>query len=414
MASFGITTKLIHGTDGLAHANNPWGSLKTPIVESAAFGFSSAEDIEAAFKNGQGFSYSRISNPTVAALESRLCGIADAFHCLCVSSGMAALSTVCLTVCKSGDCVVVPPHLFGNTTSLLAKTFAPLGIKTRCVDFNDLDAVRASLDGDVRMLLCETIANPQLTIYDIDALAALAKEKNVIFAVDNSLLTPVLFRAKEHGVAVEIVSTTKAISGGGTSIGGALLFYDSPVWAAIPWIQQQKLPDVQKVLIKRLRSEVFRNLGGCLSPNNAYLQLLGLETLALRVFAANSNARNVALHCKADSRIANVVYAGLEDDRCYQRAQTYFSGSGGCLVLLDLVSREKSFSFMNNLSLVKRATNFCDNTSLIIHPASTIFSEYSSAEIAAMGIGPGTLRLSVGIEDVDDIISDIDNALQSL
>lgn len=405
-----ISSLLIHGSGETS--STPHRSLKTPIYETASFDFESAEDAEKSFMGlNDSHAYSRISNPTVTELQERLKLFSGAEQVLCVASGMAAISNVFITLCKSGDNIITSRYLFGNTYSFFARTLNSFGIEARFTDFENLEVLEKNIDGNTRAIFVELPTNPQLILFDIEGIAKIAKEKNVVLVVDNTVLTPYLFPCSEHGVDIEIFSNTKFVSGGATSIGGSILVHKSDKWTANPKLQ----PEVEKfgtdAFFKRLFKEIYRNIGACLSPNNAYLQLLGLETITLRIDKIVDNSTKVAQYLLEHPKVKAVKYAALPHDPDYERAQQLTGGRPGCLVGVELQDREQCFRFMNALKMIRRGTNFCDNKSMIIHPSSTIYWDFSPEEKAKMRISEGLLRLSVGLEHIDDILADLDQAL---
>lgn len=409
-----VSSKLIHGL-GSQPGNNNFRSLKTPVYETASFDFESAEQIEAAFKGEtDAYAYSRITNPTVSELEMRLKLLSDAEHCLCVSSGMAAVSNVFLSLCNTGDNIITSRYLFGNTYSFFAKTLKSLGIEARFTGMENPSEIETLIDSNTRAIFVETISNPQLIVFDIEAIANIASKYNIPLVVDNSVLTPYIFQCKNYKVDIEVFSTTKFISGGATSIGGAILTYPSEKWQFIPKLEPDFLKFENQAFYKKLFKEIYRNIGGCLSPNSAYLQLLGLETLTLRIDKISDNALKTAQYLKNQSLVKSVNYSILPDSPHYTKAMLQFNGKAGCLIGFELESKAQCFKFMNALTMIRRGTNFCDNKSMIIHPASTIYCDYTETERIQMKISDGLLRLSVGLEDIDDIIGDIELALGSV
>lgn len=404
----GFETRALHGND-LYHDDR--NGIRFPVYSGVAFDFSCAEDMESAFTYRKpAHSYSRISNPTVEHFESKLSLLEDAFGTIALSSGMAAIANTILCLLRQGENLIASKYLFGNTYSLLKQTLAPLGIATKFVDINDSQAVQSAIDGHTRMVLTETISNPQMMVPDFSILANIAVAHDLILVVDGTATTPLLFKAKDYGAHIVLHSTTKFISGGATSVGGAIVDLGVTDWKKYP-----ALTDFHKygkaAFLARLRMEVYRNFGSCLAPQNAYMQILGLETLALRVRASCSNCLQIARFLEARYEVDRVNYPGLENSQSFSVAKRQFADFYGGVLSFELTDKEKAFRFINNLQLIRRASNINDNKTLIIHPASTIFSDCSAAERKAMNIPNGLLRLSVGIESVEDLISDISQAL---
>jgi O-acetylhomoserine (thiol)-lyase len=250
-------------------------------------------------------------------------------------------------------------------------------------------------------------------VADVALIAELCNQKNVPFVLDNSLATSYILRSVDYGVAIEIVSAAKYISGGGTSIGGLLIDNGNFDWRASPKLAKDSLKWGKDSLVRTIRSSVARNIGACLSPNCAYLQILGLETLSLRIEKSSSNAVFIAEHLNSHPKICKVFYPGLSTSPFYSLAKNLFrEGLCGGLLAFELISDISIAGFLNSLELIKRASNFNDNKSLIIHPRSTLFCEYTQEKLLNMGINDQLIRLSVGIEEIEDIIADIDQALE--
>jgi O-acetylhomoserine (thiol)-lyase len=391
------------------------GALRFPVYDSVAFEFESARDIQLAFEGRKmAHSYTRISNPTVEDFENRVRLLSDAQGVVAVSSGMAAISNLVLAIADAGSNIVTTRYLFGNTYSLFENTLKPWGLETRYVNLDNLDEIRASIDEKTRCIFTEIITNPQLQVPDVRAISEIAKSRNIPLVVDGTVTTPFLFKSGAHGVDVEILSTTKYMSGGATSIGGVIIDNGSYNWKKCPKLKEATGKYGPFALITKLKREVYRDLGSCLSPNNAYLQSLGMETMGLRIERSCSNALKLAGYLEGTAKAGNVNYPGLESSPYHELGKTQFEGGCGGILTFELESREACFSFMDNLKLIKRSTNINDNKTLILHPATTIFCEYSEAERAAMGVGDSMLRLSVGIEDVEDIREDINLGMETI
>ncbi len=411
----GFNSKLIHGDLNNDSYQN-FRSLKTPIYDTASYDFKNAQELEDAFHGrGKHFAYSRTANPTVAELQNRLKVMSNAQHCLCVSSGMFAISSAILTLCDTGDNILASKYLFGNTYSLLVNTIKSFGIKTRFVDFDDLNEIEENIDHNTRGIFMEIMTNPQLIVYDFEKIAQLATDKKIPLIADNTVLTSYGFPCHQYDIDIEVISTSKFISGGATSIGGAVLVHKSSKWQYVPKLKNEFENFGEEAFIKKITPEIFRNLGGCMAPNNAYLMLLGLETLSLRIDKICDNALKAAQFLQNHPNVKGVSYTLLDDSLYYKRSIHYFKKSvGGCLIKLEFENKEQAFTFSNALQMIRRGTNFCDNKSMIIHPASTIYCDYSDEERQEMGIYDGTLRLAIGLEDFEDIRDDMDQALLSI
>ncbi|APD05701.1 methionine gamma-lyase [Flavobacteriaceae bacterium UJ101] len=411
----GFNSKLIHGKlDN--HSDENFRSLKTPIYDTASYDFKNAEELEDAFHGrGNHFAYSRTANPTVAELQNRLKTMSNAEHCLCVSSGMFAISSVILSLCDSGDNILASKYLFGNTYSLFIKTFKSFGIETRFVDFENLEEVQSHIDSNTRAIFMEIMTNPQLIVYDFEQVAQLATQKNIPLIADNTVLTSYGFPCHQYDIDIEVISTSKFVSGGATSIGGAVFVHKNTKWEHVPKLKNEFQNFGEDAFIKKITPEIFRNMGGCMAPNNAYLKLLGLETLSLRIDKICDNALKAAQFLQNHPKVKGISYNLLDNSPYNKRTKKYFKENiGGCLIKLELENKQQAFNFSNALQMIRRGTNFCDNKSMIIHPASTIYCDYSDEERQEMQIYDGTLRLAIGLEDFSDIQEDLEQALDIL
>lgn len=403
----GFTTKAVHGA---AVKKDAHGTLRMPVYDNVAFEHESAEDMQAAFEGRRAaHSYSRISNPTVEDYERRVQLLSDALGVIAVSSGMAAISIVILALAEAGTNIVTSRSLFGNTYSLFESTLRPWGLDITYVDLSDGNALAAGINENTRAVFLESITNPQLQVVDLEAVARVAHARKVPVVLDGTVTSPYLFRSKDFGADLEVMASTKYISGGATSVGGLILDYGTFNWRhnpkIAPWVAKYR----DNALLVWLRAEVYRNLGSCLAPHNAYLQALGLETLSLRAQRSCENALAVAQYlAPRQNRVRAVNYPGLPTSKDYETAVRQFPHGFGGILTFDLASKDQCFTFMNSLRLIRRATNINDNKTLILHPASTIYCEYSPVEKEEMGVSESMLRLSVGIEDVMDIIEDLE------
>lgn len=409
----GFTTKAVHGAPVKKDAH---GTLRMPVYDSVAFEHDSAENMQAAFEGRlPSHSYSRISNPTVEDFEQRVRLLADAIGVIAVSSGMAATSNVFLALAEAGTNIVTTRSLFGNTYSLLESTLRPWGLDIKYVDLSNPDALASAIDENTRAVFLETITNPQLQIFDVEAVAKIAHARNVPVIVDGTVTSPYLFRAKDFGVDMEVVASTKYISGGATSVGGLIIDYGTFNWRRNPKVAPWVPKFGANALLAWMRTDVYRNLGACLSPHNAYLQTLGLETLSMRAQKSCENALAVAQYLeRGHEKVRTVHYPGLPSSRYHEIAKRQFPRGFGGILTFDLGSKAECFALMDSLRLIRRATNINDNKSLILHPASTIYCEYSPIQKEDMHVRESMLRLSVGIEDVDDIIEDLKVGLSIL
>ncbi|MDP2646245.1 MAG: aminotransferase class I/II-fold pyridoxal phosphate-dependent enzyme [Desulfobacterales bacterium] len=408
----GFSTKAVHGRKLKPDVH---GALRFPVYDSVAFEYENARDIQLAFEGKKpAHSYTRITNPTVEDFEQRINLIADSLAVVAVSSGMAAISNLILTIAETGANIVTTKFLFGNTYSLFERTFKPWGLQVKYVNFNDMDMLQNAIDEKTRAVFLEIITNPQLQVPDIGKIAEIARKKNVPLVVDGTVTTPYIFKSADFGVSVEVLSSTKYISGGATTVGGLIIDNGN-----FDWKNNPNLKDAVKYfgnfsLVMTLKREVFRNIGACLSPHNAYLQALGLETLDLRIDKSCANALQVSEYLAGCKKVRSVNYPGLKASRYHEIARKQFKDKFGGILTFELADKKACFAFMDNLRLIKRATNINDNKTLILHPWSTIYCEFSPEEKGQMGVSESMLRLSVGIEDVEDIVEDIDNSLEGV
>ncbi|HIJ77763.1 MAG: PLP-dependent transferase [Desulfobulbaceae bacterium] len=408
----GFTTKAIHG--GLA-GGDPYGTLRMPVYDNVAFAHESARAIQLTFEGKKpAHAYSRISNPTVQDLELKIKLLSGSLGVLGVASGMAAISNTILALAEAGTNIVTTRHLFGNSLSLFEKTFGPWGLEVRHVDMDDAASIEGAIDANTRALFLESITNPQLEVADCAMVSAITQRHKIPLIMDNTMMTPYLFNSKKAGVDIEVLSSTKYISGGATSLGGMIIDNGSFDWRNSPRLKESAKKIGPMAFLASLRQEVFRNVGACMSPHNAYLQSLGLESMALRIDKSCDNSMKLAGYLQNHPQVTRVGYPGLADSKFHGIAKKQFKNRFGGLLTFELASPEACFRFIDAMTLIKRATNVNDNKTLIIHPFSTIFAEYSAADKEAMGVPPTMIRLSVGIEDHDDLIDDLDRGFSAL
>jgi len=373
-----------------------YGALSMPVYHCAAFEFDTAKDMADAFTGRvPAPDYSRVTNPTVTFFEDRVKLLTDAANVFAFNTGMAAISNAVLTFAKAGKNIVTSSHLFGNTVSLFRNTLAPLGIETREINLLDLEAVRNAVDENTCLLYLEIITNPQMEVADIKALAEICHEKGVPLVADTTLIPFTEFDGKALGMDVQVVSSTKYISGGATSLGGLIIDYGT-------------FPIVNR----KIRFELLFNLGAYMTPHAAYMQTLGLESLSARYAVQSGNALELATRLQKVSEIKRVNYTGLPDNPFYEISQRQFGKTAGAMITVDLEDKAHALAFINRLQVIHRATNLFDNKSLAIHPASTIFGPFSGSQRRAMDVFDTTIRLSIGLESVDDLYEDIVQAVK--
>ena len=371
-----------------------YGALAVPIYNNVSFEFKDAQEMADAFCNRiKAPDYARIANPTVTQFEQRVKALTDADHVTAFNSGMAAISTALLAVVAQGKNIVTSRHLFGNTLAFISGTLLRLGIKPRLRDLTNLEAVEAAIDEQTACLFLEIVTNPQLEVADLKAIAEIAHRKGVPVIADSTVIPFTETNLKDLGVDVEVVSSTKYISGGGTSLGGLIIDYGT-------------FPDINK----RVKYDLLINLGVYMTPQTAYMQTLGLETLDVRYQQQAANALWLAQALQNEQAIADVNYVGLSDNPYHELAQQQFGPTAGAMLTIDLASKEACFEFLNRLKLIHRATNLFDSRTLAIHPASTIFGLFPDRQLEQMDVRQTTIRLSVGLEAPEDILADIQQA----
>lgn len=372
-----------------------YGALAVPIYNNVSFEFKDAQEMSDAFCNRiKAPDYARIANPTVTNLEQRVKALTEAEHVTAFNSGMAAISTALLAVAAQGKNIVTSRHLFGNTLALISGTLLRLGVKPRLRNLIDLAAVEAAIDEQTACVFLEIVTNPQLEVADLQAIAETAHKKGVPVIADSTVIPFTETNLKALGVDVEVVSSTKYISGGGTSLGGLVIDYGT-----FPQINQ------------RVKYDLLINLGVYMTPQTAYMQTLGLETLDVRYQQQAANALWLAESLQELSGIAGVNYVGLKDNPYYKLAQKQFGPTAGAMLTIDLHFKEQCFHFLNRLKLIHRATNLFDSRTLAIHPASTIFGLFPERQLEQMDVRQTTIRLSVGLEAPEDLFLDIQQAL---
>ena len=371
-----------------------YGALAVPIYNNVSFEFKDAQEMSDAFCNRiKAPDYARIANPTVTQFEQRVKALTDADHVTAFNSGMAAISTALLAVVAQGKNVVTSRHLFGNTLAFIRGTLLRLGVKPRLRDLTNLEAVEAAIDEQTACVFLEIVTNPQLEVADLKAIAEIAHRKGVPVIADSTVIPFTETNLKALGVDVEVVSSTKYISGGGTSLGGLIIDYGT-------------FPDINK----RVKYDLLINLGVYMTPQTAYMQTLGLETLDVRYQQQAANTLWLAKALQKEQAIADVNYVGLPDNPYHELAQQQFGPTAGAMLTIDLASKEACFEFLNRLKLVHRATNLFDSRTLAIHPASTIFGLFPDRQLEQMDVRQTTIRLSIGLEAPEDILADIQQA----
>ncbi|MGN0153664.1 MAG: O-acetylhomoserine aminocarboxypropyltransferase/cysteine synthase family protein [Lachnospiraceae bacterium] len=409
MTECGFNTTLLHGVDD----KNPFGTTQVPIYQSSAFRHESAEDLEKIFTNkAMGFSYTRINNPTVEAFEKRITKLEGGIGSVACASGMAALFNAFMNVLQSGDEIVAAAGLYGGTVELFEDLEA-FGITTRYVKENIPEAYEELITDKTRIIFAETIGNPKLDVTDIEAVAKMAHLHNLPFIVDNTVATPYLVKPIELGADVVVNSSSKYINGNSDAISGILTYAGRFKW------DEDRYPGMAPYkkfgpmgYIAKLRNGLFRNTGACLSPQNAFLNNLGLETLGLRMERQCENALQLAKFLDSLDADITVNYPGLSDSPYHELASKQLNGGYGAIVTLRTGSKDRAFRIINALKIPFILSNIGDTKTLVIHPASTIAVHLSEEEQIQSGVYDDLIRISVGIEDIEDLKQDFKNAIE--
>lgn len=420
--AFGFETRAIHA----GHRPDPvTGASAVPLYQSTGFVFENTESAAAYFNLQEyGNIYSRIMNPTVAAFEERIANLEGGAGAVAYASGMAAQMAAIFTLTRPGDHIVASQAIYGGTITQLKHTLAKLSLDCTLVNPDDLEAVAAAVRPNTKLLFGETIGNPGGNILDIRAFAGIAHQHGIPLIVDNTFASPYLCRPLEWGADIVLHSATKYIDGHGTSIGGVVIDSGTFDWSngnfpavAEPSAEYHGLAFHETFgvygLLMKLRAETLRDLGAALSPFNAFLYILGLETLPIRMERHVQNALGIARFLEGDRRVERVRYAGLESSPYHTLAARYLPRGAGAVFSFDLAGgREAGRRFIESLRLWSHLANVGDTKSLVIHPASTTHRQQSDGELAAAGVAPGTIRLSVGLETLDDLIWDLERGLR--
>lgn len=408
--SYGFTTTILHSDreKPIEH-----GSLHKPIHTSVAFGYRDSRELAAVFQGKQpGYRYGRQGNPTVAALEDKINKMEEGLATVCFSTGMAAIGAIAQSLLRDGDHVVSSAFLFGNTNSLW-QTVAGQGIDVSFVDATDVANIEAALTPATRIVFVETIANPRTQVADLKRIGELCEERGIVYVVDNTMTSPYLFRPKAVKASLVVNALTKSIAGHGIALGGSLTDTGLYDWTRFPNIfDSYKRFAPAQWGISQIRAKALRDFGGSLGPEAAHHIAVGAETMALRLERECANALAVAQMLEADPRIAAVHYPGLESHPQHALAKDLFRAFGS-LFSFELKDDVDCFDYLNRLKLAIPASNLGDTRTLIIPVAHTIFYEMGPERRASMGIAESLIRVSVGIEDTADLVSDFKQALEA-
>ncbi len=408
MKNFGINTQIVHAdrSFGVEH-----GGVRKPIHTSVQYGFDTVEELVGVFQGTvKGYNYARQGTPTTAALESRITLLEGGVGSVCFATGMAAICAVFLTLLKAGDHLVVSQFVFGNTNSVLG-TLRDLGIQVTTVDATRASAVADAVQPNTRMVFVETVANPGTQVADLAAIGQLCQAKGLVYVVDNTITSPVLFQPRTVGASLVVNSLTKTIGGHGTALGGAVTDTGLFNWATYPHIfEPYRKGNAQQWGLVQIRKKGLRDMGGSLSSEHAHTLGSGAETLALRQKQSSDTALALAQFLEAHPAIAKVHYPMLPSHPQHALAKQLFT-SGSWLLSFELANADDCLAFINRLILPTVGTGLADTRSLVIPVAHTIFWEAGAEVRAQMGIGDGLIRFSVGLEDLADLQADLAQAL---
>ncbi|WP_298769371.1 PLP-dependent aspartate aminotransferase family protein [uncultured Shewanella sp.] len=386
-----LATQTIHA----GHQKNSEGALVTPLCQSATFVFDNARQGGARFSGEeQGYIYTRLGNPTTAELERKMAVLEGSEEAVAVASGMAAISSALLANLTQGDHLVASKAVYGCTFSLMTGQLTKFGIQVTLVDFNDHHAICAAIKPETKVLFCETPVNPHLDVFDLSAIADIAKRYGLVSIVDNTFMTPLLQRPISQGIDIVVHSATKYLNGHGDVIAGMIC--------------------ASAAQMEVIKYEIIKDFGGVLSPHDAWLILRGLKTLDVRLTRHCDNAEKVAEFLASHPLVSKVYYPGLNSHSGFALMGTQMKRGGGVIAFELQASLEQSISFVDRLSLIAIAVSLGDAETLIQHPASMTHSPYSLEERAEAGISDSLLRISVGLESVEDIIEDLNQALNSI
>lgn len=405
----GFTTTILHA-DRLGKPEH--GSLHKPIHTSVTYGHEDVQDLVDIFQNKKkGYAYSRQGNPTVTALEHKVTNMEKGLSSIAFSTGMAAISATVMALIKHGDHIVASSFLFGNSRSIF-QTYIDMGLDITFVDATDVENVRNEVKANTKMVFVETIANPATQVADLEGIGELCTQKGIIYVVDNTMTSPFLFNPIDVKASLVVNSLTKYIGGHGDALGGCVTDTGLFNWSNYPNIFEtfKKQVKPETLGLTQIRKKGLRDAGGTLSPEAAHTIAVGAETLALRLERACNNAFALAQYFESHPMIKNVFYPGIKSHKQHERAGKLFKKFGG-LMSIELDESIDCLAFLNKLKLVVKSSNLGDTRTLAIPVAQTIFFELGADKRAEMGIPETMIRLSVGIEDLEDLMADFKEAL---
>ncbi|UYO95057.1 cystathionine gamma-synthase family protein [Pollutimonas sp. M17] len=409
MANNGFTTTIVHSDRRSAVEH---GAIHKPMHPSSEYAFADSRELAAVFQGKAGFTYARQGTPTTAALESKITQMEEGEGTVSFATGMAALAATFFTLLKAGDHLISSQHIFGNTNSLLG-TLADLGVQVTMVDATDARNVVAALRPETKMVFTESLANPGTQIADLKTIGDWCRKENLVYVVDHTLVTPLLCTGKSVGAALVVNSLSKHIGGHGNALGGAVTstgLYDWSGYANIAEPYRKGKPTTWG--LTQIKKKGLRDMGGTLSSEAAHRLAAGAETLSLRMDKICANALALAQALSAHPKVAKVHYPGLPGHEQHARATQLFGKRYGGLMGIELIDEIDVFDFLNRLKVLALATHLGDNRTLVLPMAHTIYYEMGPERRALMGISDNFLRVSIGIEDAEDLIGDFEQALE--
>ena len=413
---------------GQEQADPATDSRAVPIYQTTSYVFHNSQHATDRFGlKDAGNIYGRLTNSTQGAFEDRIAALESGVAGLAVSSGVAAISYMIQALAKSGEHIVAQKTIYGGTSNLLGHTYKNIGIDTTFVDAHNLEEIEAAIQDNTKAIYLETLGNPNSDIPDLDAISELAHKHGLPVVVDNTFGTPYLIRPIEHGADIVVHSATKFIGGHGTTLGGVIVDGGTFDWeksGRYPWISQLN-PSYHGVRFTQaagkaafatyIRAILLRDTGATLSPFNAFLLLQGTKTLSLRIDRHNENTKKVVQFLNQHPKVEKVNHPSLKNHPDHELYQKYFPNGGASIFTIEIKGgQEEAFKFIDSLELFSLLANVADTKSLVIHPASTTHSQCSQEELEQQNIKPNTVRLSIGIENIDDILFDLENALNQI
>ena len=407
----GFTTRIVHSD---RQKTIEHGSLQKPIHATVAYGYDDARELAAVFQGKQpGFTYGRQVNPTVEALQDKISRMENGTQTVCFATGMAAIGTMLFALLRQGDHFISSSFLFGNTNSLF-NSFAVQGIDVSFVDATSVDAVADAITPETRLVFVETIANPRTQVSALEEIGALCRERGLVYVVDNTMTSPFLFQPLSVGASLVVNSLTKYIGGHGNALGGAITEMAQFDWRKFDNIYDTyKTGGSEKWAITQIKKKGLRDFGASLAPEAAHHLGVGAETLALRMERQCASAQVMAEYLAGHSQVKAVYYPGMPDHPEHARAKKLFRYPGA-LFSFELVADVDIWAFMNALDVIVKSSNLGDNRTLAIPVAHTIYFEMGAERRASMGIDESLIRISVGIEEPDDLLADFDAAFAAV